>query len=154
MSDVKPTTFEEELARNGRLIYSNHGCSMLPLIKQGRDLVVIVRPPESGRLKKYDVPLYRRGDSPKCVLHRIIRVTDTGYVIRGDNTYFKENDITDKEIIGVLSCVVRKGHEVSVESFGYKLYSRVWNFIYPLRFCYVKVRSFGGRVLRKMGLRK
>ena len=154
MSDVTTTTFEEELAKSGKLIYSNRGGSMLPLIKQGRDLVVIVRPPESGRLKKYDVPLYRRGDSPKCILHRIIRVTDTGYVIRGDNCYFKETDITDEDIIGVLSCVVRKGREVHVESFGYKFYSRFWCFIYPLRFCCFKVRSFCGRVLRKLGLRK
>ena len=154
MSDVIPSAIEEELAKTGKLIYSNHGGSMLPLIKEGRDLVVIVTPP-SGRLKKYDVPLYKRGDSRKYVLHRIIRVIDDGYVIRGDNCYFKELDVKDDDIIGVLSCVIRKGgREVSVDSFGYKLYSRVWCLIYPLRFCYAKVRAFGGRVMRKIGLKK
>ena len=66
------STFEEEIARNGFLLYRNVGDSMLPLIRQGRDLVLVSRKPE-GRLKKYDVPLYRR-DSGQYVLHRILKV--------------------------------------------------------------------------------
>ena len=69
------SNIERELKENGRLIYSNRGVSMYPLIRQGKDLVVIE--PVSGRLKKYDVPLYKRSnDSHVYVLHRIIMVRE------------------------------------------------------------------------------
>ena len=146
------STMIEELEKTGRLIYTNHGTSMMPLIKQGRDLVVIVKP--EGRLKKYDVPLYRVGDSHRYILHRIIKVRENDYVIRGDNCTDKEYGTGDKDIIGVLSKVIRKGKEISVEDTGYKIYSRFWHYIFPLRFVYMKLRHTGGKVLRKAGLRK
>ena len=55
------TTFEEELARSGRLIYTNYGDSMRPLIRQDRDILIIEK--HNGRLKKYDVPQRQR---PLC----------------------------------------------------------------------------------------
>ena len=36
------STFEGQLAQNGKLIYTNRGDSMMPLIKQDRDLLIIV----------------------------------------------------------------------------------------------------------------
>ena len=41
----------------------------MPLIKEGRDLFMIEKP--DGRLKKFDVPLYKR-DTGQYVMHRII----------------------------------------------------------------------------------
>lgn len=76
------SSFGEILARDGRLIYTNVGDSMLPLIREGRDLLVI-EPPE-GRLKKYDIAFYRR-DSGQYVLHRVLEVREHDYVICGDN---------------------------------------------------------------------
>ena len=43
------SSFEEQLARTGKLIYTNKGDSMMPLIKQDRDLLIIE--PVHGRLK-------------------------------------------------------------------------------------------------------
>lgn len=81
------SSFEEVLARDGRLIYSNVGDSMWPFIRQGRDLLVIE--PPKGRLKRLDVPLYRR-DSGQYVLHRVLAVEPDGYVICGDNRFIAE----------------------------------------------------------------
>ena len=67
---------------------------MLPLIRQGKDLLLIARKPE-GRLSKYDVPLYRR-DSGQYVLHRILKVRENDYVICGDNRWHRETGITDR----------------------------------------------------------
>lgn len=50
MSD-RNSTFEAEIEKHGRLVYTNKGTSMLPLLREGKDLFVIVRKPE-GRLKK------------------------------------------------------------------------------------------------------
>lgn len=79
--------FEDVIERDGRLVYTNVGDSMRPLIRQDRDILIIEKP--HGRLKKYDVPLYKR-DSGQYVLHRVLKVRPDDYVICGDNRYNKE----------------------------------------------------------------
>ena len=140
-------TLEDVLKRDGVLVYKTRGASMRPMLKQNRDLVT-VRPTE-GRLKKYDIPLYRRRGGG-YILHRIIKVTENGYIIRGDNTFVKERNVTDNDIIGVLTQFRRKGKDHSVQSAGFKLYSRVWNFIYPLRWAAYKARRLAGKIKRKV----
>ena len=104
-------SFEEILEKEGRLVYSSVGDSMLPLIRQGRDLLVIARP--DGRLKRFDVPLYRR-DSGQYVLHRVLKVRENDYVLCGDNRWAKEYGVTDRQILGVRTAVVWDGRELSV----------------------------------------
>ena len=50
MDLVHKSTFEEELTRKRKLIYTNVGDSMMPLLRQGKDLLIIERP------KEWDVP--------------------------------------------------------------------------------------------------
>lgn len=116
---MSKSTFEEEIARTGKLIYTNIGDSMMPMIRQNRDLLIIEK--VNGRLKKYDVPLYKR-DSGQYVLHRILKVRENDYVICGDNRWQKEYGITDRHIIGVLTGIVRDGKTVSVKDKKYRLY--------------------------------
>ncbi|MBQ3703022.1 MAG: S24/S26 family peptidase [Oscillospiraceae bacterium] len=141
------TTFEELLARDGRLVYKTKGTSMEPMLRQNRDLVVIEVP--ASRLKKDDVAFYRRGES--YVLHRVIDVKEDRYLIRGDNTYTLEN-VPEKAVLGVLTAFVRKGKQHSVDEDGYRRYVRFWNVIYPLRaVCFrCKRRSVG--IARKLGI--
>ena len=120
---MNKSTFEDEIARHGKLIYRNAGNSMNPLIRQGRDILIIERAP--GRLKKYDVPLYKR-DSGQYVLHRILKVRQDDYVLCGDNQWHREYGITDRHIIGVLTGVIRDGKEVPVTSPGYRCYVHLW----------------------------
>lgn len=124
-------TYEEYLKAHGELTYTNVGVSMLPLIKQGRDMFTLTKKTEE-RCKKYDVVLYRR--PPKSyVLHRVVMVRKDDYVILGDNCLNKEYGIRDEDILGVMTCFVRKGKDYSVNHKGYMLYSRLWYAIYPLR---------------------
>ena len=141
------TTFEEIIARDGRLIYTNRGDSMMPLIKQDRDLLVIKRKPKR-RLKKYDVPLYKR-DNGQYVLHRILEVRKHDYVICGDNRWNKEYGITDRHIIGVLTAVIRNGKEIKVTDFKYKVYVHLWCDLFPVRAFIVHVISKLKRVIRR-----
>ena len=127
MSD---SSFEEVLEKEGRLIYSNVGGSMLPLIREGRDLVIIE--PPRGRLKKYDVPFYRR-DSGQYVLHRVLEVRENDYVLCGDNRIHRETGVTDRHVLGVLTAVVRDGKELPVTDWRYRLYVHLWCGLYPLR---------------------
>ena len=71
-------TFEEIIEKEGQLVYSSVGTSMLPLIRQGRDLIVIEKP--KGRLGKYDIPLYKRAGG-QYVLHRVVKVLPEGYIV-------------------------------------------------------------------------
>ncbi len=123
-------SFEEILEEEGLLVYSSVGSSMWPLIRQGRDLLVIRR--QSGRLKKYDVPLYRR-DSGQYVLHRILKVRENDYVICGDNRWHRETGITDRHILGVLTAIIRDGKELSVTDRRYRLYVCLWCGLFPVR---------------------
>ena len=143
------STFEEILKKDGRLVYKTRGVSMLPMLHQNRDIVVIV-PPE-GRLKKYDVALYKRGSS--YILHRIIGIQDEEYLIRGDNTYRMEH-VSQELVIGVLTGFVRNGKSYTVEDTGYQIYCRIWNAIYPLRKLLFLMRRIAGKIARMLGLRR
>lgn len=129
---MSKSTFEEELKEKGVLVYTNVGTSMRPLIRQGKDVMIIKSFDNCCKLKKMDVPLYKR-ENGQYVLHRIIKVTKDGYVIRGDNTYSNEYGVTDSQILGVLSGVIRNGKEISVNSFWYKVYSYFWLYTYYIR---------------------
>ena len=120
---------EEMLNEHGFYISTTVGMSMYPLLRNRRDTIVIR--PAAGHLKKYDVPLYKRGDA--YILHRIVKVTPDGYVICGDNCLHREYDITDHQIIGVLSEIVRDEKKVRMDGLWYRIYCRVWVASYPIR---------------------
>lgn len=141
---------EQMLERDGVIVYKTRGVSMRPMLKQNRDLVTVRK--FEGRLKKYDVPLYRR-KTGGYVLHRIIGLKDDCYIIRGDNT-FKKEYVPDSEVLGVLTEFKRKGRNHSVDSAGYKLYARFWNLIYPLRWVMSKSKVLGSKVKRFIFRRK
>ena len=82
----QPLRIEDVLREKGLYVSTTAGVSMYPMLRDRRDTIMI-RPAE-GRLKKYDVPLYRRGEA--YVLHRIVKVLPDSYVICGDNCFKKE----------------------------------------------------------------
>lgn len=132
-------TYESYLEQYGELTYRNVGVSMLPMLKQGRDLFT-VRKKGKNRCEKYDVVLYKRPPE-QYVLHRVVEVRDNDYVVLGDNCVNKEYGITDNMIIGVLTSFVHNGRTYSVYDIRYKIYSSVWCKIYPLRVILKKMIS-------------
>ncbi len=133
------------LAAYGVFASGTLGRSMRPLFREGKDVVIVekcVRP-----TKKLDVVLYGRGG--KCVLHRVIKKQGEINLIRGDNTYQIER-IPDSQIIGILMEFDRGKRHYTVNGFGYKLYSRLWNTIYPLRHAYVFLRPYFIRGIRRL----
>ena len=139
-------TFEQILAEQGTLVYKTKGVSMRPMLRQDRDLVHIV--PPAGRLKKYDVAFYRRA-SGLYVLHRVVKVNETGYAIRGDNCIDTEQ-VGEEQLLGVLTAFQRNGKTVPVTAPGYRLYARLWCWIYPVRYLCKRARGLAGRVKRKI----
>ena len=123
------TSFEEELERSGTLVFTNKGVSMMPLLRQDRDLMVIEKK-GPGRCRKYDVILFKRGE--KYVLHRILKVRERDYFVAGDNCR-KGESVRDEQILGVLTQVVRDGKTITPEDADYQRYVHLWCDFYPLR---------------------
>lgn len=141
MSNTR-SSFEEELTEQGKLIYRNRGYSMMPMLRQNRDLVII-EPTNGRRCRRYDVVLYRRGE--RYILHRILKVTPNGYVICGDHNVRKEYDVTDDQIVGVLTAFVRNGKEISTEDRLYKAYVHLWCDCFPARVVILRGKAVLGR---------
>ena len=149
MNETKPVlqhhTFEELLQKDGYIIYTNVGYSMMPLLRQKKDLIEI-RQKAQDRCQKYDVVLYKRGN--KYILHRILKVLPDGYLIAGDHCATIEKDITDKDILGVMTRVIRNGKAITPDYLWYKLYVHLWCDVYPLRFILLRIKWFFYRYLR------
>ena len=137
-------SIEDILKTQGIYVSTTVGVSMYPMLRNRRDTIIVE--PYEGRLKKYDVPLYKRGSN--YILHRIIEVREDSYVIRGDNCMEKEYDITDREILGVLTGFYRGDKKINRDGLWYKCYACVWHKIFPLRTLFVRVKRVGGRIRR------
>ena len=146
MCKEKVYTFEEMLDKKGYLVYKNIGSSMMPLLRQHKDIFEIQKK-EPGRCKKYDVVLYKRGE--KYILHRILRVLPDGYLIAGDHNTFVERDVTDKMILGVMTRVIRGGKSITMDSLPYRLYTHLWCDCYTVRMFLLKCKAKAIKVLRK-----
>lgn len=94
---------EDVLAQKGVYVGPTVGISMLPMLKNRRDTIVVK--PKTERLKRLDVALYKRGDA--YVLHRVLQPIDGGYIIRGDNCYSDEK-VPENAVFGVLTEFFRK----------------------------------------------
>lgn len=114
-------SFETYLAEHDTLTYTNVGTSMMPLLRQGKDLFTVRRKTEE-RCQTGDVVLYRRPPD-QYVLHRIIAVRPEDYVILGDNCIAKEYGIRDEDILGIMTGYARGGKKHSTQEYGYRLYS-------------------------------
>lgn len=145
MTEPTPRRIEDVLAEEGVYVSATSGISMLPLLREGRD-TVLIRPAE-GRLKKYDVALYRAGG--RYVLHRVIGVRPDGYVIRGDNCVAREL-VRDGQILGVLDGVWRGEEELDLHSPRYRRYVRVRCALAPVRIAYQKCRARAAAAAQKL----
>lgn len=120
---------KEQLANGQTVRFSPRGTSMLPMLRQGRDKVVLSA--VKGPLKKYDLPLYQR-DNGAFVLHRIVKVGQT-YTCIGDNQYVPEPGIRQDQIIAVVSAFTRDDREIPVTDLGYRIYCRLWWWLRPVK---------------------
>ena len=134
----------ERLAAGQSVSFSPRGTSMLPMLRQGVDTVVLSPAPQ--QLKKYQIPLYRR-DNGQFVLHRITGVGET-YTCIGDNQFEYEPGIRREQVIAVVSAFTRGGREISVTNPLYRCYCRYWHYSRPLRSFWRRARYWLGRKLR------
>ena len=131
LDEIMPI-IKERLANGDFVRFSPRGTSMLPMLRQGIDSVVLS--PLPAKLKKYDIPLYKR-DNGQFVLHRIVKV-DENYTCVGDNQFCLEKGIRHDQMIAVVTEFYRENRRISVNSLSYKVYCRLWHFSRPLRYVF------------------
>ena len=139
MSIIK-TNIKELLEKDGTYVGLTEGVSMRPMIVSGRDVVVIEK--KTQRLKEMDVALYMRKDKD-YVLHRVIKVVEKGYIIRGDNCYSDER-VKEEDVIGVLTQYFHKETPVDLTSKKYLRYvkRRIKNYKIRRFFVLTKVKIY------------
>ena len=128
LEDLLPL-IQEGLESGKTVRFSPRGISMLPMLRQGIDNVVLS--PVPAKLKKYDLPLYRRS-SGQFVLHRIIEAGET-YTCMGDNQFVPEPGLGHDQMIALVTAFTRGKRLIPVTDPGYRLYCRFWHYSRPLR---------------------
>ena len=120
--DMMMPLIRERLAAGQSVRIYPRGTSMLPMLAEGRDSVVLS--PLPAKLKKYDLPLYQR-KSGQYVLHRIVKVGES-YTCMGDNQLSFETELNHEQMIAVVSSFNRKGRECKVTDIRYRFYCCFW----------------------------
>ena len=137
---MKITSIKEELQKRGNIIFPNKGTSMLPLLREGKDAMIIKKKKKGKRFHKGDTVLFERNNGD-LVLHRISDVIKGGYLIIGDNCTEKEH-VRERKVLGIMTGVIRDGKKtVKVTDPLYKLYVKAWTGIFPFRKIYMKARG-------------
>jgi len=92
---------EEVISTDGEFRLYPKGTSMLPLIRQGKDSVILVKP---SLLSNKDIVLYKRANG-QFVLHRIIQINGDDLILCGDNQSDLENGIKTSDVIAKVKAV-------------------------------------------------
>ncbi|MBE7046554.1 MAG: hypothetical protein E7396_03965 [Ruminococcaceae bacterium] len=121
--------FTDTLKSGGRVKLPVKGVSMYPLIRPARDYALIEK---SDSYRKYDIIFYQRQDG-SYILHRIVGEDKTGFILAGDSETEKESGVSSEQILAKATYIIRRGKEINVNSFLYKVYSRLWVAMMPLR---------------------
>lgn len=136
---------EEVLASGGEFRLFPRGTSMLPLIVQSRDSVVIRRDTEIPA-RKHDIAFYRRNDG-HFVLHRVMDIREGEYIMCGDNQTLLEAGIKKEQIIAYVSEIYRKKKIIKKTNRAYRAYVFLWTLM-PLRRVVLFVRRILGKIRR------
>ena len=137
---------EERVAVGQSVELSPRGVSMLPLIREGKDSVILSPKPE--RLKKYDLPLYRRADG-SYILHRVVGFSGDTYIMCGDNQYAMERGVPHSSVVAVVSKIRRGERLIGMNDPIYRIYIFAWCISRPLRHLAMRVLRRIKRIFTK-----
>ena len=131
---------ERSIKELGYAVVPITGTSMLPLLKEGRDLVEL-EPCSQERLKKGDVVLYKKNDGT-LVLHRIIK-TENGefFTVLGDHQFNNDERVNNNQIIAVACGFFIKGRYVNEKTQWYRIYKKIWLSSLTVRRCFLALLS-------------
>ncbi|MDD4211929.1 MAG: S24/S26 family peptidase [Bacilli bacterium] len=119
---MKELTYQEIIDQYGGFIYYPVGTSMLPLIVEGVHSVKLEK--INRPIRKYDIVLYHR-DNDQYVLHRVVRVHEDFYDMKGDNQFMIEKNIRKDQVIAIMSGLYCQEQIVPLQGFRYQISIRM-----------------------------
>lgn len=128
LEEIYPV-IKETLLSGGTVELPITGTSMFPLLKAGRDTVIIKT---DNAYSIGDIIFYRRDDG-HFVLHRIVGTDENGFILCGDNQTQLEKNITDRHIIAKVTQIRRDGKIIKPEDPKYSKYVDFWIKALPYR---------------------
>ncbi len=130
---------ERQLNETGSVTIPMRGVSMHPLLREGRD-AVILRPAACDNLKKWDVVLFRHNG--RHILHRYLGLHGNQLCFRGDNLPGPGERCSADNVVAVVSHVIRYDSvSISVASLKWCLAFRIWLLIRPLVLILRKIKK-------------
>lgn len=135
---------KEQLEDGKTVVFAPKGTSMLPMLRQGIDNVVIKKAPAA--LKKYDLPLYLR-ENGQFVLHRVVAVEKNSYTMCGDNQFQREYGVKQESILAVAVGFYRGDKYISCDDAEYLRYCKKQVLKQRLRYYMVKLNRIIKRIL-------
>lgn len=141
LSDFEPI-IREVVGSGGEFVMKTHGTSMLPLLSDGNDSVVLA---SKAHFEVGDVVFYKRPNG-QYVLHRIVGKRADGFVMRGDNQIINEYGITSEHIIAVMRAFIRNAKRTDVNDEDYKKYVSSLKFKYRKK----KIKAYITRIKKKL----
>ena len=134
---------QEQLGEGKRVKFMPRGTSMLPMLRQGYDSVILA-PADKG-IKPGDIALYKNKHG--YILHRVIRLGKESYYFCGDNQAVLE-EVSPDQILAVVTAYTKRGKLCQLTAPGYRLYRTIWVRWFCLRKYYIAVRRWLGRMRR------
>lgn len=129
-----------ELLKEGKAVkFTVVGNSMYPIFRDKIDSVVLEK---AEKLKKYDIPFYKR-ENGEYILHRIVKSKDGIFSCAGDNEFEIEYPVYSHQVIGKVSGFYRRGRFISCKNIAYRCYAFLWvNFkiLRPIAYLIIKLR--------------
>ena len=135
-----------QLASGKSVRFSPRGISMLPMLRQGIDSVVLSPVPE--RLKKYDLPLYQRSTG-EYVLHRVVKAGES-YTCIGDNQFAYESGLQHSQMIALVTAFYRRKKRWEVTQALYRCYCVLWHRTRSMRHFCLRCVRWAKRCARKV----
>ena len=115
---------EELLAEGKQVTILVRGNSMRPLLRDGRDKVVL-RKANDEDIKKGAVMLFRYRGSH--VMHRVTKIEGDVVVFEGDGNYKLQEVATRKDIVAIVEAIVRpSGRRIECSSRRWRFLSFMW----------------------------
>ena len=132
LEDLYPI-IEQKMKEDSSFSFRACGVSMLPYIRDGKDLVTLGKIKEP--LKKNDVVFYRRS-SGQFVLHRIVKIRDDQkFDLCGDHQFRIERGVLPEQMIAKLVRLERDGKQVFLTS----RLTTLWCFLLPVRRFFLRI---------------
>lgn len=128
MKTLLPVILQAIEHENGKVRIYPHGKSMLPMIRQGIDSVVLVKADE---VKLYDIVLFKKEDDVYC-LHRVVKINQDVLSVCGDNQSVAEK-INSKDVIAKVESWYREEKHIQNDDKEYLKYIKKIIFVRPFR---------------------